>query len=200
MKKSSKSFTHIENVEHTILMLRGQKVMLDSDLARLYQVETKNLNKAVQRNIERFPEDFMFQLTWDEYERLRFQIGTSNKKMYTKQQDAHFGSQIVTQKEGRGGRKYLPYAFTEQGIAMLSGILNSPRAVAVNIAIMRAFVKMRGLAGSQEIIKRELALLKHKYKDHDEKIRAIFLMIDEIATPPMPEKKRRIGFMRDDEE
>jgi hypothetical protein len=194
MKKTS--ITFIENVEHTILSLRGQRVMLDSDLARLYQVETKNLNKAVQRNIERFPEDFRFQLTWEEYELLRFQIGTSNQKDNINQSDISSRSQFATLKEGRGGRKYLPYAFTEQGIAMLSGILNSPRAVAVNIAIMRAFVKMRGLAGSQEIIKRELQLLKHKYKDHDDKIKTIFLMMDEIIAPPtQPTKKNKIGFI-----
>lgn len=149
--------------------------MLDADLANLYEVETKYLKRQVQRNIERFPEDFMFQLTSQEFDNLRCQIGTSNV---------------------HGGTRYLPYAFTEQGIAMLSGVLNSPRAVSANIAIMRAFVKMRGLAGAQEIIKRELALLKHKSKDHDEKISAIFLMLDEMAAPPeKPKKQHKIGFI-----
>ena len=103
----------VEMMEQAILLIRGQKVMLDADLAQLYGVETKILNKAVKRNLDRFPEDFMFQLTTEEAENLRFQFGTSKKQ--------------------RGGRRYLPYAFTEQGVAMLSGILNSPRAVKVNI-------------------------------------------------------------------
>lgn len=108
-------------IENKIYEIRGQKVMLDFDLAEMYQVETKNLNKAVKRNIERFPEDFMFQLTSEEMSNLRFQIGTSSW----------------------GGTRYLPFAFTEQGVAMLSGILRSPQAVEVNINIMRAFVHMR---------------------------------------------------------
>ena len=110
-------------IERRIYFIRGQKVMLDSDLADLYQVLTKNLNLAVRRNIGRFPEDFMFQLTPEEYENLRLQFATSNV--------------------GRGGRRYLPYAFTEHGVAMLSSVLNSERAVQMNILIIRAFVKMR---------------------------------------------------------
>ena len=170
-----------EQVGGMVLPIRGHKVMLDSDLAALYQVETKNLNKAVQRNIERFPEDFMFQLTKQEAERLRFQTGTL--------------------KAGRGHhRKYLPYVFTEQGIAMLSSVLRSERAVQVNIAIMRALVSLRWMMRSQDTIKQELTALKRQYKDHDDQIKAIFLMIDEIIAPPESKKKRKIGFMRDNEE
>ena len=118
------------NIENMIYEIRGKQVMLDSDLAKLYQVETKNLNKAVNRNIERFPQEFMFQLTIEEYNILRFQIGTSNIK---------------------GGRRYLPYAFTEQGVAMLAGVLHSDIAIAVSIRIMNAFVAMKHYLGSNLI-------------------------------------------------
>ena len=125
----------IERIERTIYMIRGQKVLLDCDLAELYEVTTKNLNKAVTRNFERFPEDFMFRLNKEEWKILKCQIGTSSSDSLR--------FQIGTlEKSGRGKySKYLPYAFTEQGLAMLSGILRSPRAVMVNIEIMRAFVR-----------------------------------------------------------
>ncbi len=116
----------VVTIQNLIYEIRGQKVMLDSDLAKLYQVLTKNLNKAVKRNIHRFPSDFMFQLTNEEYESLRFQIGTSNIK--------------------RGGRRFMPYVFTEQGVAMLSTVLNSEQAIAINIQIMRTFVQMKRVA------------------------------------------------------
>ena len=120
-----------ERIERSILLLRGQKVMLDSDLAELYGVETKTLNRAVKRNLDRFPADFMFRLSADEVEALRFQFGTL--------------------KLGRGQhRKYLPYAFTEQGVAMLSSVLRSQRAVQVNIAIMRAFVRLREILATHK--------------------------------------------------
>src|SRR4030067_1855284 len=130
----------VEVIERKILLIRGQKVMLDSDLAELYGVETSNLNKAVKRNIARFPEDFMLQLTKEEADSLRFQIGMSKT-------------------EGRGGRRYLPYACTEQGVAMLSSVLNSKRAVQVNIAIMRAFVLLRRMLLSHEELARQVAAL-----------------------------------------
>lgn len=117
-------------IEKMIYLIRGQKVMLDSDLASLYEIDTKKFNQAVKRNMKRFPKDFMFQLTKAEHENLR--------------------SQIVTSKEGRGGRRYAPYVFTEQGVAMLSSILNSDRAIEVNISIMRTFVKIRHLLASDE--------------------------------------------------
>jgi len=130
-------------VESRILVIRGQKVLLDQDLAALYQVETKALNRAVRRNQDRFPEDFMFQLTPVEVELLRCQFGTS------KDSD-----------ENRGGRRYLPYAFTEQGIAMLSGVLTSTRAVEVNVAIMRTFVRLRQLLATHEELARRLDQLE----------------------------------------
>lgn len=133
-------------VESRIHLIRGNKVMLDADLAQLYGVATKNLNKAVARNRARFPEDFMFQLAAQELADLRFQIGTSNQ---------------------RGGQRYLPYAFTQEGIAMLSGVLRSPRAVAVNIEIMRAFVRMRGMLVSVDELARKLEALERKALAHD---------------------------------
>lgn len=134
-------------IENKIYEIRGQKVMLDFDLAKMYQVETKNLNKAVKRNIERFPEDFMFQLTSEEMANLRFQIGTSSW----------------------GGTRYLPFAFTEQGVAMLSGILRSPQAVEVNINIMRAFVHMRQYLLSH-VSRQELDELKQSIEYLEEDI------------------------------
>lgn len=132
-------------------------VLLDKDLAELYGVTTFNLNKAVKRNIERFPDDFMFRLNDEEFKSLIFQIGISNK--------------------GRGGRRYLPYVFTEQGIAMLSSVLNSPRAIQVNIAIMRIFVNIRKLVSSNKVIFSRLNQLEEKYESHDKSIRTIFEVI-----------------------
>jgi hypothetical protein len=163
-----------ELIERRIYFVRGQKVMLDSDLAELYQVLTKNLNLAVRRNLERFPEDFVFQLTPEEAESLRLQIATSNA--------------------GRGGRRYLPYAFTELGVAMLSSVLNSERAVQMNIIIMRAFVRLREvLAGNKELAHR-LEQVEAKLRQHGG---AIGLLADEIRKlkqpPPVPPRPR-IGF------
>ncbi len=161
----------IERIERAILMLRGHKVRLDSDLAVLYGVKTKVLNQAVSRNAERFPEDFMFQLTEKEAVRLR--------------------SQIVTLKTGRGQhRKYLPYAFTEQGVAMLSNVLRSPRAVRVNIEIMRAFVRLRELIATNKHLARRLDGLEKKF---DAQFKVVFDAIRQLMT--QPEKPRRsIGF------
>ena len=164
----------IEHVERVILMIRGQKVLLDVDLAGMYGVDVKVLNQAVKRNIERFPEDFMFQLTSDEAESLR--------------------SQTVTLKSGRGQhRKYLPYAFTEQGVAMLSSVLRGPRAVQVNIEIMRAFVRLRQMLQTNSELSRKLAALEKKY---DAQFKVVFEAIRELMTPPA-KPKRRIGFERE---
>jgi hypothetical protein len=159
-----------ERIERRILLIRGLKVMLDADLAELYGVETKVLNRAVRRNRDRFPEDFMFQLTREEFESLRFHFGTSN--------------------EGRGGRRYNPLAFTEQGVAMLSSVLRSQRAVQVNIAIMRAFVKLREMLASHRGLARRLDEMEKKY---DVQFKVVFDAIRELMKPP--EKPRpRIGF------
>jgi hypothetical protein len=161
-----------------ILRVRGEKVMLDSDLAALYSVPLKALNQAVKRNLERFPPDFMFQLTPDEAFGLRSQIVTSN----------------TVDKEGRGGRRYLPFAFTEQGVAMLSSVLRSGRAVLVNVEIMRAFVRMRQMLAANAELARKVATLEKKY---DSQFKVVFDAIRELMSPPEPEDKPPIGFARD---
>ncbi|MGB7650726.1 MAG: ORF6N domain-containing protein [Gallionella sp.] len=171
----------VAQIETQILLIRGQKVMLDAGLAELYEVDTKVLNQAVKRNIERFPEDFMFQLTADEYANLKSQFETSSLR-----------SQIVTLKTGRGQhRKYYPYAFTEQGVAMLSSVLRSSRAIQVNIAIMRTFVQLRQMLAGNAELSRKLAALE---KNYDIKFRAVFEAIHELMTPQETQKKRPIGF------
>ncbi len=167
-----------ERVERRILLIRGQKVMLDADLAELYGVETKALNRAVRRNLSRFPQDFMFQLTAKEFEGLRFHFGTSSLR-----------SQFVTSNP-RGGRRYLPLAFTKQGVAMLSSVLHSERAVQVNIAIMRAFVKLRQMLASHRHLARRLEEMEKKY---DARFRVVFDAIRELMKPP-GKAKRGIGF------
>ena len=164
----------IELVERRILLIRGHKVMLDSDLAELYGVPTKVFNQAVRRNIERFPEDFMFELSWKEAKELS-------------------RSQFVTSKEGRGGRRYLHYAFTEQGVAMLSSVLNSDRAIQVNIVIMRAFVKLKQVLATHRTLARKLAELEHRLEGHDQEIRSLFGAIRQLMAPPA-RPRRRIGF------
>jgi hypothetical protein len=160
-----------ERIESRIFLIRGEKVILDSDLAELYGVEAKVLNQAVRRNHERFPEDFMFQLTVEEFANLR--------------------SQIVTSSSTHGGRRYAPLVFTEQGVAMLSGLLNSERAVAVNIAIMRTFVRLRQLIATHADLARKLAQLESRY---DEQFKAVFDAIRELMSPAEPRRKREMGF------
>lgn len=161
----------IECVERKILLIRGHRVMLDSDLAELYGVETKVLNQAVRRNLERFPEGFMFHLTREEYRSLR--------------------SQIVTLESGRGRySKYLPMAFTEQGVAMLSSVLHSKRAVQVNIAIMKTFVRLRELMATHRDLAEKIAALESKY---DAQFRVVFDAIRKLLAPPA-RPRRRIGF------
>ncbi len=171
VKKSGKSgaVVPMERISRSILLIRKHRVMLDSDLAELYGVETKVLVQAVKRNIDRFPEDFMFQLTKQEFADLRSQFVTSSW----------------------GGRRYPPYAFTEQGIAMLSTVLRSDRAVRVNIEIMRAFVRLREILASNSELARKLAALERKY---DAQFKIVFDAIRELMTPPEPKKKRSIGF------
>ncbi len=164
-----------ERIERSIFILRGQRVMLDSELAALYDVNVKVLNQAVKRNADRFPSDFMFQLGEAEMVCLR--------------------SQIVTLKNGRGQhRKFLPFAFTEQGVAMLSSVLRSPRSVIVNIEIMRAFVRLRKMLQSNSDLARKLDSLEKKY---DAQFKVVFDAIRQLMTPPREAKKRRIGFTPD---
>lgn len=168
----------IERITQGILLIRGQKVMLDSDLAELYGVVTKVLIQAVKRNIERFPDDFMFQLTGEEFKRLKSQIVTSNSSDEAAPSD-------------RGGRRYPPYAFTEQGVAMLSSVLRSKRAVMVNVEIMRAFVRLRQMLASNADLARKLATLEKKY---DAQFKIVFDAIRDLMAPPQPKKRRPIGF------
>lgn len=163
------SLIPVDRLENSILLIRGQKVLLDSELARLYQVETKVLMQAVRRNIDRFPEDFMFQLTREEAETPR--------------------SQNVTLKRGQN-IKYLPHAFTEQGVAMLSGVLRSKRAIQVNIEIMRAFVHLRKMASSHAELAKRLDALENKY---DVQFKVVFDAIRQLMEPPAP-KRKQVGF------
>ncbi len=175
-------------VERRIYLIRGEKVMLDADLAWLYGVETKVLNKAVKRNQDRFPTDFMFRLTQAEAEGLRLQIGTSKDPTPGGTPGLRF--QFGTSKSRRGGRRYLPYAFTEQGVVMLSTVLRSARAVQVNIAIMRTFVRLREMLLSNADLARKLSALEQKY---DAQFKVVFDAIRELMTPP-EKPKRQIGF------
>jgi len=162
-----------ERIERAILFMRGHKVLLDEDLAALYGVATRVLVQAVHRNRTRFPDDFMFQLSDEEFARLRSQVGISNPR--------------------RGGRRYRPYAFTEQGVAMLSSVLRSERAVQVNIEIMRAFVRLRQLLASHEDLARRLDELEQKY---DEQFKVVFEAIRQLMAPPT-RSQRQIGFERE---
>lgn len=161
-----------EIIEQRIFSIRGQKVLLDIDLAGLYGVETRVLLQAVKRNLSRFPEDFMFQLGKDEFENLRSQIVTSSW----------------------GGRRYLPYAFTEQGVAMLSSVLRSDRAIAVNIEIMRAFVKLRDMVSTHKKLASKLEELEQKY---DKQFKVIFDVLHQTLNPPLKVRKQ-IGFIQKD--
>lgn len=182
-------------VESKIFLIRGKQVMIDRDLAELYGVETKRITEAVKRNIERFPEEFRFQLTSEEYDFLRSQFATSNDR--------------EEKKETRGGRQYLPYVFTEQGVAMLSAVLRSETAVQVSIRIMNAFVQLRHYVSSQIVKtddKAELAeirrlLLLHidhcdkKFSEQDRKISQIIQVLNNLIEEPKSERK--IGFTSD---
>ena len=184
MSKNTKPTLPSEIIEQKIYLIRGYKVMIDSDLADLYEVETFNLNKAVKRNFDRFPNDFMFQLTKAETDFLRSQFATSKTN-----HSLRFQTGISRSK--RGGRRYLPYVFTQEGIAMLSSVLRSGRAVQVNIAIMRTFVKIRTLLGSHiELVKR-LDALEQKY---DGQFKLVFQTIRELMKPEPVPLKQRIGF------
>jgi hypothetical protein len=161
----------VSRIERMILLIRGQKLLLDSDLAELYEVETKELNKAVNRNLDRFPADFMFRLSPDEFDELRFQSGTS---------------------KARGGRRYLPYAFTEQGVAMLSSVLRSDRAVRVNVEIMRTFVRLREMLVSHAELAGKLDSLERKY---DGQFAVVFQALRGLMVEKGRSKRPPIGFL-----
>jgi len=167
--EGQESLIPLERISQGIFLIRGHRVILDTVLAKLYQVETKVLLQAVKRNNDRFPHDFMFQLTKQEFDYLRSQFVTSSW----------------------GGRRYPPYAFTEQGVAMLSSVLRSSRAIRVNIEIMRAFVRLREMLATNSALARKLQALERKY---DSQFKVVFDAIRELMTPPEPKKKRPIGF------
>jgi len=171
---SKQSLIPVDRIERAILLIRKQKVMLDADLAELYGVETRVLVQAVKRNLERFPGDFMFQLSREEFAFLR--------------------SQSVTSSDW-GGRRYPPYAFTEQGVAMLSSVLRSSRAIQVNIEIMRAFIRLRRMLASHAELAKKLDALEKKY---DAQFKEVFEAIRQLMAPPGP-KRRAIGFRKGDE-
>lgn len=163
----------VEAIQQKIFLIRGQKVILDKDLAELYGVTTGNLNKAVTRNIERFPDDFMIQLDKEEFQNLIFHFGISSW----------------------GGTRRMPRAFTEQGVAMLSSVLRSKQAIQANIGIMRAFVKLREVLSTHKELAHKLKLLENKIEKHDEEIHTIFETIRQLMSPP-EKSKRKIGFNR----
>jgi len=162
-----------EVIEKKIFLIRGKKVMLDKDLAALYSVTTGNLNKAVKRNKDRFPEDFMSQLTRQELRALIFQIGISKR---------------------RGGTRKLPYVFTEQGVAMLSSVLNSKRAIHVNIQIMRVFTKLRKMIQTHKDLRRKIEEMEKKYDQHDQQLQAVFEAIKQLLSSPVEKKRVIDGF------
>lgn len=172
-----------EVITSKIYYIRGHKVMIDSDLANLYRVETKVLKQAVRRNLSRFPEDFMFELTVSEFEVLRSQIVTSKS-------------------EHRGGSRYLPFCFTEPGIAMLSSILNSEVAISINIQIIRTFIQMRQMLTDNTEIRLEIEKIKSRLQNQDKNMEIVFRYLDELSNslplPSEPNPRRRIGFKPDD--
>jgi len=169
MPKGTDSIVPIERIQKCIYLIRGRKVLLDSDLARLYGVETKVLNQAAARHRRRFPSDFMFRLSKEEFNNLRSQIVTSSW----------------------GGRRYPPYAFTEQGVAMLSSVLQSSRAIEVNIAIMRTFVKLREILARNAALRRKIEALERRY---DEQFKLVFKVLSEMVMPT-PKSKPQIGYL-----
>ena len=176
--KEDKLILPDEMIMSKIYFIRDLKVMLDKDLSELYGVLTGNLNKAVKRNIKRFPDDFMFQLTKEEFENLKFQFGISSW----------------------GGTRSLPYAFTEQGVAMLSGILNSDRAISVNIQIMRIFTKIRQILTDNLSVKLEIEEIKKKLENQDKNIELVFSYLDElIEKQENPPERKQIGFKQQEE-
>ena len=172
MAMETKQIIPIELIEKRIFMIRGFKVMIDADLAEMYCIPTKEFNKAVNRNLNRFPDDFMFELSQEEFDNLRFQFGTSSW----------------------GGRRYLPYAFTEHGVAMLSSVLKSPRAVAMNIAIIRAFIKLRELLATHKELAQKMIELERIQREHGEDITDLYSIIKMLIEEPK-KPSNSIGFL-----
>ena len=183
----------IRSIQNRIYELRGERVMLDFDLAQLYEVETRALNQAVKRNIKRFPSDFMFRLTQEEWQEMRSQAVTASNS-------TNMRSQIVIASQGKRNTAVTPYAFTEQGVAMLSGILNSDKAISMNIAIMRAFVEVRKILLKQSDLKEQLNQIKERLGEHDVQLNQIYdameNLLDEKAAQKKWDDRERIGFKK----
>jgi hypothetical protein len=182
----------IKSIQNRIYEIRGERVMLDRDLAALYETETKALNLAVKRNLKRFPKDFMFQLTREEFEALRFQIETTETRNPLRLQNET--------SKGRGGTRYLPYAFTEHGVAMLSGVLNSDKAINMNIAIMRTFIEIRRLSFHQMDWRSHLRHIMDRVGEHDVQLTQIYdameNLLDEKGAQKKWDDRERIGFKK----
>jgi len=187
-----KALMRVGRIEESIFLVRGQKVILDADLAVLYGVQTRVLNQAVKRNIARFPEDFMFRLTTGEADSLKSQFVTSRP-----QETASWRSQFATSKGGRGGRRYLPYAFTEHGAIMAASVLNSERAVKASIYVVRAFVKLREMLAAHKELALKLAELESRVQGHDEQIVALVEAIRQLMEPLPEPPRKRFGFHSD---
>ena len=194
----------VEVIERRIYLIRGQKVMIDFDLAELYGESTRRLNEQVTRNKKRFPEDFMFRLTKEEAESLRSQIAISNDlrlqiaisndlRLQIATSKPNLRSQFAISSSKHGGRRYLPRAFTEQGVAMLSSVLNSDQAIEVNIAIMRAFVRLRQILETNEELNRKFAAVIRKLSTHDKYFRVVFEELRKLTKKPVS-SGRQIGF------
>jgi hypothetical protein len=201
-KRQSTPGMHADRIEQSILIIRGQKVLLDSDLAWLYGVETKELVRATRRNIDRFPDDFMFQLNREEWEALRRQIGSpilrrqiDTSSADSKPMKSDRSANVAPANTGtHGGRRYTPYVFTEQGVAMLSSVLRSKQAVHVNIEIMRAFVRIRRILAENAELASRLDELEKRLGGHDEQFVQVIRAIRQLMEPAPVRKPRRIGF------
>jgi len=185
----------IQTIQNRIYEIRGERVMLDRDLAALYEIETRRLKEAVKRNIKRFPKDFMFQLTKDEFYDLRLQIETSESHNSLRLQNE-------TSKKGRGGNRYLPYAFTEQGgVVMLSGILNSDKAINMNISIMRALMEVRKVLLRENDLKEQMKQIRERLGEHDVQLNQIYDAMENLLGERADQRKwndrNRIGFRKD---
>ena len=198
--KTKQALETVEPIEPVIRIIRGQRVILDSDLAKIYGVTTKRLNEQVSRNRERFPADFMFRLTAGEWQDLKLQTATSNRSQTASGSEPNLKSQIATSRS-HGGRRKLPYAFTEHGAVMAANVLNSERAVAMSVYVVRAFVKLREVLASSDELAKKLDALERKLTGrldtHEKAIIELFTQIRRLLKPPPPQpepKRRRIGF------
>jgi len=188
----------VERITSRILLVRGQKIMLDASLAELYGVTTKALNQTVKRNAKRFPEDFAFKLTPAEAGILRSQIATSSLQLTDPKDDFLNRSQIVTGSQKHRDPRLLPWVFTEHGALMAANLLRSDRAVQMSLHVVRAFVRLREMVAANKELSKKLDELERRVSHHDETITSIVKAIRELATPPEPKPKRRIGFISGD--